>query len=160
MRHETALKHLDELDAGQEPGFALQLHLATCRSCAGAAERSKKALRAYRAEADGVMVGQVDDADRLLEERIMAAVRLTPPPREDFAIRDWLFPGAVLAISMVLLPLIGKDVDFLKSLFGSGYLLSLSLVLGAAFTAYCALFIASHVVELQSYLQKLGLLPR
>ena len=59
----------------------------------------------------------------------MAAVRLMPPPRQDFALGDWLFPGIVLALSMVLLPLIGKDVDFLKSLFGSGY--SFVAVLGA-----------------------------
>jgi len=51
-------------------------------------------------------------------------------------------------------------VDFLKSVFGSGYLLSLSLVLGAAFTAYCALFIATHLSELQSFLEKRGLMPR
>ena len=75
----------------------------------------------------------------------MAAVRLMPPPRQDFALRDWLFPGVVLALSMVLLPVLGKDVDFLKSLFGSGYTLSLSLVLGVAFTAYCAFFIATHL---------------
>ena len=48
----------------------------------------------------------------------------------------------------------------LKSVFGSGYLLYLSLVLGAAFTAYCALFIATHLSELQSYLEKRGLMPR
>jgi len=153
MRHEAALKRLDELDSREEYGLALRWHLARCRSCRAAAERVAAAMRAYRDERASALDGRVED-------RVMASVRLMPPPKQDFAIRDWLFPGAVLALSMVLLPLLGTDTDFLKSVFGSGYLLYLSLVLGAAFTAYCALFIATHLSELQSYLEKRGLMPR
>jgi hypothetical protein len=154
MRHEAALKRLDELDSREDYGLALRWHLARCRSCRASAGRVSAALRVYRDDKASA------ELDGRIEERVMASVRLTPPPKQDFAIRDWLFPGAVLALSMVLLPLLGKDVDFLKSVFGSGYLLSLSLVLGAAFTAYCALFIATHMSELQSYLEKRGLMPR
>jgi hypothetical protein len=156
MRHESALRRLDELDAGQAPGIALRMHLATCRSCAEAAARVNAALRAYR---QGPRRGNDAAEDSPLEERIMATVRLTPPPRQDFAIRDWLFPGGVILLSMCLLPL-GSNIGFLESFFGPGYALSLSLVLGVAFTAYSALFIASHLEELQAYLQKAGLLPR
>jgi hypothetical protein len=159
MRHEAALRRLDELDAGEEPGLTLRMHLASCRSCAEAAERMNEAQRAYREDIGCVDDARGSDADRLLEERIMATIRLTPPPRQDFAIRDWLFPGAVILLSMCLLPL-GSNIGFLEPLFGSGYALSLSLVLGVAFTAYCTFFIASHLGELQSYLQKRGLLPR
>jgi hypothetical protein len=154
MRHETALKCLDELDAGQDFGLALRLHLSRCRSCSAAADRTEAALRAYRAEL------LREDAESLIEDRVMAAVRLMPPPRQDFALRDWLFPAAIIALSMFLLPVVGKDIGFLESLFGSGYALSLSLVLGLAFTAYSALFIATHLSELQSYLEKRGLMPR
>jgi hypothetical protein len=154
MRHEAALKMLDELDAGQSYGLALRLHLARCPSCAGAALGVKRALSAYRHDGrEGAALG-------LVEDRVMAAVRLMPPPRQDFALRDWLFPGAVIALSMFLLPLLSKDIGFLESLFGPGYELSLALVLGAAFTAYCALFIATHLSELQTYLEKRGLMPR
>ena len=153
MRHETALKRIDELDAGQRPGIGLRMHLANCPSCAHAAQSMSEALSAYRG------VGGVGDADRLVEERIMATVRLTPPPMQDFAIRDWLFPGAVILLSMCLLPL-GSPLGYSESFLSPGSALSLSLVLGLIFTAYCALFIASHVGELQSYLQKRGLLPR
>ena len=162
MRHETALKRLDELDSREDYGLALRWHLARCPSCSESAARVAAGMRAYRiadtrgASPDGEALVPAD----LVEERIMAAVRLVPRPRQDFAFGDWLFPGVVLALSMVLLPLMGKDVDFLKSLFGSGYLLSISLVLGAAFTAYCALFIATHLSEVQSYLEKRGLMPR
>jgi hypothetical protein len=154
MRHETALKRLDELDAGQEYGLALRIHLSRCRSCASAAERTKAALRAYRASP------QREAPEIIVEDRVMAAVRLMAPPRQDFALRDWLFPGVVIALSMFLLPVFGKNNGFLESLFGSGYTLSLALVLGVAFTAYSAIFIAAHLAELQSYLEKRGLMPR
>jgi hypothetical protein len=154
MRHEAAMRRLDELDAGQGYGLALRLHLSRCRSCAAAARRMADALSAYREEAPE------PESTRRLEELVMEAVSLLPPPRQDFALRDWLFPGAVLAFSMVLIPLLGKDLGFLESLFGPSYALSLSLVLGIAFTAYCGLFIATHLEEVQSYLQKRGLMPR
>ena len=155
MRHDAALKRLDELDVGQRPGLGLRMHLASCSSCAASALRAREALRAYReSESSG---GEAEE--RLLEERIMATVRLTPPPMQDFAIRDWLFPGAVILLSMCLLPL-ASTLGYSKSFLSPGSALSLSLVLGLVFTAYCALFIASHVGELQSYLQKRGLLPR
>jgi hypothetical protein len=94
-----------------------------------------------------------------LEERVMATVRLTPPPMQDFAIRDWLFPGAVILLSMCLLPL-GSTFGYFESFLSPGNALSFSLALGLVFTAYCVLFIASHLGELQTYLQKRGLLPR
>jgi hypothetical protein len=152
MRHEAALKRLDELDAGQDYGFALRMHLARCQSCSASAERVRSALSAYRAAEEA-------GEDRI-EDRVMAALRLMPPPRQDFALRDWLLPGAIIALSMFLLPFLGKDLALFESLFGQGYELSLALVLGIAFTAYCALFIATHLTELQAYLEKRGLMPR
>jgi hypothetical protein len=159
MRHETALKRLDELDAGQGYGIALRLHLYRCPSCSAAARSVEKALRAYREDTRREDTRQAA-VESLVEERVMAAVRLMPPPRQDFALRDWLLPGAIIALSMFLFPVLGKDIGFLESLLGSGYELSLSLVLGLAFTAYVALFIATHLAELQSYLEKRGLMPR
>jgi len=144
MRHEAALEYLDGLDAGQPYGMALRLHLSRCPSCAAEAERVQAALASYRA---------VAEAEDRIEDRVMAALRLMPPPRQDFALRDWLLPGAIIALSMLLLP-------FLAPLFEPGYALPLSLVLGIAFTAYCALFIATHLAELQTYLEKRGLMPR
>ncbi len=160
MRHQAALKLIDELDSRDYYSLALRWHLARCVSCSAAADRVSAALRAYREDTRRENSRRESVGDDVIEDRVMAAVRLMPPPRQDFALGDWLFPGVVLALSMVLLPLVGKDVDFLKSLFGSGYLLSISLVLGAAFTAYCALVIATHLPELQAYLEKRGLMPR
>jgi len=148
MRHEAALKRLDELDAGEGPGLALGLHLATCPSCARQAELLRRALDAYRAEAPLGGAPRPEAADRALEDRIMATLRLTPPPKQDFAVRDWLFPAAAILLSICMLPL------------ASGSAIYLSLILGLAFTAYSVLLIASHLEELQAFLQHRGLLPR
>jgi hypothetical protein len=159
MRHEAALKRLDELDAGEGPGLALRLHLATCPSCARQAELLRRALDAYRAEAPLRGAPRPEAADRTLEDRIMATLRLTPPPKQDFAVRDWLFPAAVILLSMCLLPL-SAGLGFMDPLLGRGAAIYLSLILGLAFTAYSVLLIASHLDELQAFLRNRGLLPR
>jgi len=156
MRHETALRLLDELDAGETPGLAVKLHLARCASCSRQARLLSAACLAYRA-APGVE-GEVE-AGLALEERVMATIRLTHPPRQDFAVRDWLFPAAVILLSMCLVSF-ATEFGFLDLLLGSGAAIYLSLVLGLVFTAYSALFVASHLVELRAYLQKRGLMPR
>jgi len=153
MRHETALRKLDELDAGQDYGLALRMHLSRCSTCAASAQLLQEALRSYRAE-------PASDEEGLVAQRVMAAVRLMPSPQQDFALRDWILPAAIIALSMFLLPLFGKNLGFMESLFGPGYVFSLALVLGIAFTAYSAFFIATHLSELQTYLEKRGLLPR
>lgn len=169
MRHETALRKLDELDAGEEPSLALRLHLASCRDCARAAKLTREALAAYRGAYPRDAYPREDtrredtrheeeapsEADLVLEARIMAAVRLTPPPTQDFSIGDWITPGLLILISIGLIPF-GKDSVFLKALLGPGYALSLSMVLGTAFTVYAAFFIATHLSELESFLSKRG----
>jgi hypothetical protein len=157
MRHESALRRLDELDAGEAPGLALRLHFAVCPSCARQAELMRAALRAYRAAAP-LVEGRSKEGGAL-EERIMASVRLTPPPRQDFAVGDWLMPAVVILLSICLVQL-GSGLGLLRPFFGSGSAVYLSLVLSLAFIAYSALFVASHLDELQAFLQKRGLLSR
>lgn len=149
MRHETALRLLDEVDNGEEPGFALRLHLASCPACAKAARLGVAALASYRS----APVLEARPADSLLEDRIMASVRLTPPPRQDFAIRDWLFPAAAILFSLCLLPLVSGSFDVL---FGPNFAASVALALGAIFTVYSAFFVATHLNELESFLEKKG----
>jgi hypothetical protein len=151
MRHETALRLLDELDNGEEPGLALRLHLASCPSCAKAARLSAGAMASYRSSP-----APKAEADTILEDRIMASVRLTPPPRQDFSIRDWLFPAAVIFFSLCLLPLASSAGSF-DVLFGPNFTASAALALGAIFTVYSAFFVATHLDELEHFLEKKGL---
>lgn len=148
MRHETALRKLDELDAGEAPGLGLRMHLASCPGCARAARLTAEALKAYRA-------APAASGDDRLEERVMAEVRLTAPPRQDFALRDWLFPAAVIVASLCALPL-GEGLQPIASLLGPGYTASIALVLGIALTAYAAFFVATHLSELVDFLEKKG----
>jgi hypothetical protein len=152
MRHETALRLLDELDNGEEPGFALRLHLASCPACAQAARFSAEALASYRSSP----APKAEAEDSLLEDRIMASVYLTPPPRQDFAIRDWLFPAAVILFSLCLLPLVSSAGSF-DALFGPSFTASVALALGAIFTVYSAFFVATHLDELETFLEKKGM---
>jgi hypothetical protein len=154
MRHETALRRLDELDAGQGYSLLLRLHLSRCPDCADAARRMGAALRAYRA------ADSSNADDRFVEERVMAAIRLRPLPRQDFALRDWVFPAAVIAASMFLLPVLGRKTSLLDLLLGPGHEVAIALVLGLGFTCYSIFFIATHMSELQTFLEKRGLRTR
>lgn len=154
MRCERFLSILDGLDSGARMSLAMALHARRCPSCAAAAARLDAALRAYRAAPE-----RDAEPDALAEERIMAAIRLTPPPRQDFAMRDWIAAGIIIAASTLLLPLT-EHSGFLRTFFGPGYALSLAIVLGLSLTVYMAFFIGTHVGELRSYLDKRGLRMR
>jgi hypothetical protein len=148
------LDRLDALDAGAGLSLGMIFHARRCPSCASRAAKLDAALRACRSEP-----GLAREADAEAEERIMAAIRLLPPPRHDFAIRDWVTAGVVIAVSTLLLPL-SKNSGFLRTFFGPGYALSLAIVLGAAVTVYSAFFIGTHLDELQDFLSKRGLRTR
>jgi hypothetical protein len=150
MRHERALEKLDGLDAGKEPGLALRLHLAACPDCAAATRRLRSAMEAYRGDGPGQ---EPSRAELLLEERVMATIQLTPPPRQDFAIGDWLFPAALILASICLLPVV-RSLGLFEAILGEGY--ALSLVLGLVFTGYSVFFIATHMREVEGFLSKLG----
>ncbi len=153
MRCGKFLDKLDGLDSGAAMSPAMAFHALRCPSCAASAARLEAAISAYRA------APAPEREDWVVESRIMAAVRLTPPPRQDFAIRDWVTAGVVIAASTLLLPLT-EHSGFLRTFFGPGYALSFAIVLGLSLTAYTAFFIGTHMGELRSYLDKRGLWVR
>lgn len=154
MRCDKFLDKLDALDAGVGMSPFMAFHARRCPSCASRAALLDSALRAYRSES-----AAATSEDEAAEERIMAAVRLVQPPRQDFAIRDWVTAGVVIAVSTLLLPL-SESSGFLRTFFGQGYALSLAIVLGAAVTLYSAFFIGTHLDELEEFLSKRGLKTR
>jgi len=146
MRCETFLDRYDELEPGRPLGFLMARHLRGCERC----ERQVELVEASLVE---LREGGEEPAGSILEERIMAAVRLTPTPQRDFSVRDWIIAGAVIAASMILIPLGDYFVRFNEA-FGASYALPLSLVLGVAITAYAALFVGSHMDELQGFMDR------
>lgn len=148
MRCETFLERYDALEPGAEPGPGMSRHLASCGRCRGQVGAVEAALGELRAaDAAGSPGGG------LLEERIMAAARLVPGPRRDFSVRDWIIAGAVIAVSMILIP-VGDYFARFDEFFGARYTLPLSLVLGCVLTAYGALFAGAHLGELQAFMER------
>lgn len=146
MRCETFLDRYDRLDAGERPGPALRAHLSACPACRARIEREAAAITAYR-------TGKADPRLPILEERVMAAIRLTPRPRRVVLLRDWIVAGLVIALSMALIPL-GEEFDLVKEAFGPRYAMPLSLVLGLVLTVYIAVFIGSHLDEFGAMLRR------
>lgn len=153
MRHEQALRKLDQLDRGELPGPLLRLHLATCPSCAKAQRLVSKALDSYAQAAD-----KASPVSERIEGRIMAAVRLTPEPRQDFAIFDWIAPAAILFLSICFVP-VASGLGLFSS-FITGFSGDLVLALAVIFTVYSVFFVGSHLAELQAFLEKRGMIIR
>lgn len=148
MRCDKFLDRLDALDSAQAMDGAMRAHASRCEACSAAAARAQAAARAYREAAnDRYSSGEV------LDDRIMAMIRFVPPPHQEISIFDWLVAGAALAVSMLLIPF-GKEFSGLKEMLGARYALPLSLALGIVLTCYMALFIGTHIDEVQGFLDQ------
>lgn len=152
MRCETFLDRYDLLDAGEEPGMALRLHLARCPSCRDRVAAMDAALAAYREEAADEAARLSPEAERL-EDHIMAAVRLLPKPKRELHANDWAMAGLVLLGALALIPF---DANFgiIKAFFGTSYSLPFALVVGVALTVFGTVFIATHMDELEPLLKR------
>ena len=58
--------------------------------------------------------------------------------------RDWLAVGFLLMVGMVIVPLLA-EFKSLNAVYGTGYIVPFSLVLGLVITLYAGFFIASHI---------------
>lgn len=158
MRCSTFLDRYDELDAGEEAGFFLRLHLAACPECRRKVGRLEEAVAAWM-EADDASPRSLEGGE-VVDLRIMSAIRLLPRPRKELHARNWAVSGAVFLLSMVLIPF-SKDFRFLRQVFGEGYSLPLFLVLGLGLALFGVVFIGTHMEELEPYVRRhLGGEPR
>jgi hypothetical protein len=164
MRCESFLDRYDLLDAGEEPGILLRLHLARCPRCQEKVLAVNGALAAYREESaapgfdeEGGSMREgaffAVEEDERVDERIMAAVRLLPKPRREANVRDWAIAGGLIVASMALIPF-DQSISSIKEIFGTSYALPLSLVLGIALTVYAAVFIATHMDDLEPIVRR------
>jgi anti-sigma factor RsiW len=149
MRCDEFLDRYDSLGPGEPMGYLMARHLAACDGCAA----QVRAFESLRAELSAGARAEDEAACELVEDRVMAAVRLTPTPQRDFSLRDWIIAGSVIAASMVLVPL-GEYFSRFDEAFGASYALPLSLVLGVAITAYASLFVATHMADVQGFMDR------
>ncbi|MDP3177636.1 MAG: hypothetical protein Q8M76_07010 [Spirochaetaceae bacterium] len=148
MRCDKFLDRLDALDSAQAMDGAMRAHASRCESCSAAAARAEAAARLYREAANGRY-----SSGESLDDRIMATIMFVPSPHQEISVFDWIATGATIAVSMLLIPF-GKEFSDLKEMLGARYALPLSLVLGIALTSYMALFIGTHINEVQGFLNQ------
>ncbi len=127
----------------------LRFHLRSCAGCVAEADR----LRSCAAVLVSGFLPPVPD----LADSIMAAVRLEVAAQavraveeaaeEHVSYRNWVFGGAIIFASLAVFPL-GQASGWLVRLLGSDLTFPIALTLGVVLTAYCALFIGSHLDEL------------
>jgi anti-sigma factor RsiW len=150
VRCKTFWERYDRLDARTEPGPALKRHLASCDACRAEAELLQKTIRSFSEDIQTLSPA----AEGALEDRVMAIVRLLPPPqREFFTVRDWIIAGFVILLSMTLMPF-GQDFERLLSIFGTSFALPLALVLGLGITLYGILFVGTHIDETMDFVKR------
>ncbi|MCX7025132.1 MAG: hypothetical protein NT080_10985 [Spirochaetes bacterium] len=85
--------------------------------------------------------------DRDFVERVAAVLPYLPRPGKIVATRNWVGTGLILGFSIVLVPF-GAEYRVFRAFFGAGYSLPMALVSALIITAYCALFVSSHIREL------------
>ena len=127
----------------------LRFHLQRCQKCAAETMRLHWALSLMKSDS----LPKAPD----LSDPIMAAVRMEVAAQavravdedaaEPVSTRNWLVGGLVIFASLAVFPL-GRTSDWLVRLLGSDLTFPIAVTLGIILTAYCALFIGSHLDEL------------
>jgi hypothetical protein len=80
----------------------------------------------------------------------MAAIRLMPRPRREFGMAQWMFPGFLVSISCIGLPIFAK----FNGVGNEDLFFPLALVFGIALTIFGSVFASSHVDELKTELDR------
>ncbi|MFA6504734.1 MAG: hypothetical protein WCT14_01480 [Treponemataceae bacterium] len=123
---------------GRLPMF-VRLHIQRCPACLVEAKRMEDAIRTMRRD----FLPRSPDFSAI----VMSAIRLTPGlETTPVSFRNWLFVGIMLLAATGLSPL-GAAFEWVKSTFGTGFLVPLNIVLGLMLAGYCALFIGTHLDE-------------
>jgi len=148
MRCDHFLFRFDELEPGRRLSPWLAFHLSRCPSCRAQVNAFQSALEAWkRDEAE-----RFDGYGRLpdMEDRAMAAVRLTVRPKRELTLAQWVFPGLLIASSCVGLPVFAK----IHGVGDDGLFFPLALVFGIGLTALGSVFVGSHADELKAELER------
>lgn len=138
-RFAELLDHVEWSDPLPPP---LAAHAAECSRCAALAAAVTASIAEYRQSstpASSSMAG--------LAGRVMTALPDANAPRRLVSMVGWLAAGAILLVSMVLVPLLAGFRALTNGL-GSNFTLPLALVLGSAMTIYAVMFVFSHMEEL------------
>ncbi|MEI6873804.1 MAG: hypothetical protein WCL50_01605 [Spirochaetota bacterium] len=151
MRCVDFLESYDGLEPGTKLPWLLRRHFNSCASCRFEVERLEMAMQVLKAEA--FVLDREGDKVIQLEDRVMAAVRLTQRPRRLIGLDTWAIAGLLLAFSGVLMPF-ARGYGGLGTPIGDDLLFPLALVLGTLLAIFGFLFIGSHFEELSGMLER------
>ncbi|HUX39232.1 MAG TPA: hypothetical protein VMV44_15135 [Rectinemataceae bacterium] len=148
MRCERFLLRFDELEPGQALPASLALHMSRCASCRAQVSAFESALSAWKRD-ESLRFDELEDFS-IMEDRTMAAVRLTPRPRRELSLAQWAFPGFLVAISCIFLPIFAR----LQGVGDDALFFPLAIVFGLALSVFGLVFAGTHAEELKSELEK------
>lgn len=140
-------------DGGPSTSFidyiGAHLHLLRCRRCRHELRQVEETLDLMRTD---FLPKAPDLGDAIMaaiqQEVVAAAAKAADESTEEIMpLRNWVFAGVTIFASLAISPL-GAAFNWLVRRLGSDLVLPIALTLGAVITAYCALFIASHLEEL------------
>ncbi|MDA8409865.1 MAG: hypothetical protein M0001_05670 [Treponema sp.] len=148
MRCEKFLDRFDSLEPGRKLPFRHSWHLAHCAACRARVDEFESAIAAWKDDEFSRYVNSrsLEHSER----RAMASIRLMPRAHREFGLVQWMFPGFLVAISCIGLPLVAR-------FYGVGnndVFFPLALVFGLGLTAFGSIFASSHAVELKSELDR------
>ena len=150
MRCDDFRLRWDGLEPGSDLPWGMRRHLASCPTCRRERDRLESAIASWRLEEAGLAEGGP------AEVRIMAAVLVSPRPRRELSMGQWILSGLFLALSCVLVPL-ALFYDGFGPNFDDALLFHLALVVGVGLAVFGMLFIGSHFEELRARLEGQGL---
>lgn len=133
----------------------LRLHLLHCERCAAEAKPLRAAMDLMRTgflPRTGILPQSPNLGDAIMaavhrEVAAQAARAVEEDSAEPVSFRNWVVGGILLFASLAVFPL-GQASGWLVRLLGSDLTFPIALTLGIVLTAYCSLFIGSHLDEL------------
>jgi hypothetical protein len=125
------------------------LHMLRCSRCRHELARVEETLDLMRTDFLPKAPDLSDTVMAAIQKEVAAAAdkAVDESAEEIMPLRNWVLAGLTIFASLAISPL-GAAFNRLVLSLGSDLILPIALTLGAVITAYCALFIASHLEEL------------
>lgn len=148
MNCDNVQKQFLEMDNNSRIPLSVQFHTLFCARCRAMLSVLSDKFASMRAEAPY-------DMDRDMCERIMMDVfRSDVQYEHQVSGLQWGVAGAIILLSMFLIPF-SHSFGWLRTRFGSGLELPVSIVLGLALCAYALVGIFSNLEHLKKFVDNL-----
>jgi len=148
MNCDNVQKQFIEMDNNSRIPLSVQFHTLFCARCRSVVSVLTDKFASLRSEAPYEM-------DRDLCEQIMREVfRCDVQYEHQVSGLQWGMVGAILVVSMFLIPF-SHSFGWLRTRFGSGLELPVSIVLGLALCVYALVGIFSNLEHLKKFVENL-----